>query len=556
MINKPQKEYLNLFRTNSLLFLASCLSLVFFIVLLRRYYQDDAFITLTYAKNLLEGHGIAWNPGERVEGCSTFLWLTLISLLGRCKVELVFASQLLGLAAAMATLLLFYKAERKKLMLAPLLLSTNSCFAMCSISGLETVLYAFLILACYYLYLYQPGKKTLFLLGVLYALTAMTRLEGIIFLGITFLFCFFHNRRCCAENVRRTLFLAAGFICVFLPYTIWRIGYFGELLSCPVYSKGGTNLIKILFGARYLFDFITVYGFPLAVFAAVSSPLHFLRTKLYIITLLAFYCLYVIIVGGDHMQGFRFFVPILPLFYLLIQDAVLAVRFRNQRVWFSLFVAFLVVLNFSVTYYLVPKGPEANREVLSHSYKYKHCFTIPDPAVYYGKKTAIYMRDNWPENATVALNAAGAQPFYSGKRAIDMLGLNNYTIAKREISYDYGFLVKNLFDIKRLLTTQGRKEIKNKIFARYLPWQLMSGHAKGDGNYVLSLKPDYIIIGGPTGSVEPWFLGDREIMSSPDFRYHYELKEVTIPLKDDLYQNYKATQKGILTFRYYQRIKH
>ena len=36
---------------------------------------DDAFISFRYARNLLEGHGLVFNPGERVEGYSNFLWV-------------------------------------------------------------------------------------------------------------------------------------------------------------------------------------------------------------------------------------------------------------------------------------------------------------------------------------------------------------------------------------------------------------------------------------------------------------------------------------------------
>ena len=36
---------------------------------------DDAFISFRYVRNLLEGHGLVFNPGERVEGYSNFLWV-------------------------------------------------------------------------------------------------------------------------------------------------------------------------------------------------------------------------------------------------------------------------------------------------------------------------------------------------------------------------------------------------------------------------------------------------------------------------------------------------
>src|SRR5690606_38133881 len=39
--------------------------------------SDDAFISFRYAQNLVEGHGLVYNPGERVEGYTNFLWTVL-----------------------------------------------------------------------------------------------------------------------------------------------------------------------------------------------------------------------------------------------------------------------------------------------------------------------------------------------------------------------------------------------------------------------------------------------------------------------------------------------
>jgi hypothetical protein len=42
---------------------------------------DDAYISFRYAQNLVEGHGLVYNPGERVQGYSNLLY-TLLSALG------------------------------------------------------------------------------------------------------------------------------------------------------------------------------------------------------------------------------------------------------------------------------------------------------------------------------------------------------------------------------------------------------------------------------------------------------------------------------------------
>src|SRR5712692_5599667 len=44
---------------------------------------DDAYISLRYATNLAAGHGLVFNPGERVFGASTPLYVLLLALFAR-----------------------------------------------------------------------------------------------------------------------------------------------------------------------------------------------------------------------------------------------------------------------------------------------------------------------------------------------------------------------------------------------------------------------------------------------------------------------------------------
>jgi hypothetical protein len=44
-----------------------------------RVLQDDAYISLRYADNLVHGHGLTFNVGDRVEGYSNFLWVILMA---------------------------------------------------------------------------------------------------------------------------------------------------------------------------------------------------------------------------------------------------------------------------------------------------------------------------------------------------------------------------------------------------------------------------------------------------------------------------------------------
>src|SRR5688500_18656160 len=47
--------------------------------LLRGNISDDAMTSMQYAKNLVEGNGLVFNLGERVEGYTNFLWVMVMT---------------------------------------------------------------------------------------------------------------------------------------------------------------------------------------------------------------------------------------------------------------------------------------------------------------------------------------------------------------------------------------------------------------------------------------------------------------------------------------------
>ena len=63
-----------------------------------RFVQDDAFITYRYARNLARGEGLVFNPGERVEGYTNFLWTVMHWLPERYGWSSPVFSQVVGIA--------------------------------------------------------------------------------------------------------------------------------------------------------------------------------------------------------------------------------------------------------------------------------------------------------------------------------------------------------------------------------------------------------------------------------------------------------------------------
>ena len=52
-----------------------------------RWVSDDAFISFRYAENLVQGLGLVFNEGERVEGFTNFSWTLVTALAMRVGVD-------------------------------------------------------------------------------------------------------------------------------------------------------------------------------------------------------------------------------------------------------------------------------------------------------------------------------------------------------------------------------------------------------------------------------------------------------------------------------------
>ncbi len=89
-------------RTISALFAIAVAVYVFNLARYRTYLLDDTFIGLRYARNLVEGHGLVFNPGERVEGYSNFLYVLVAALFLGLGIDPVVGLKCLGVTASLS----------------------------------------------------------------------------------------------------------------------------------------------------------------------------------------------------------------------------------------------------------------------------------------------------------------------------------------------------------------------------------------------------------------------------------------------------------------------
>jgi hypothetical protein len=132
---------------------------------------DDAYISFKYAQNLWLGNGLIFNPGERVEGYSNFLWTIILSVHSFFQIRMETLSIFLGILFYILTLLSFTNIYS---MLAFSLFYHGAIFAT---SGLETSLFTFLITLGYRFYIEK--KWNLFL--TTYSLLILVRPDGALF---------------------------------------------------------------------------------------------------------------------------------------------------------------------------------------------------------------------------------------------------------------------------------------------------------------------------------------------------------------------------------------
>ena len=114
---------------------------------------DDAFISFRYAENLATGSGPVFNPGERVEGYTSFLWVLVLAGSRALGLDTAAAARTLGSVFAALTVLLVLNGHRlcprideKICLAAAVMLGSCGVFTPWAMSGMEVTLFTFLLL--------------------------------------------------------------------------------------------------------------------------------------------------------------------------------------------------------------------------------------------------------------------------------------------------------------------------------------------------------------------------------------------------------------------------
>ncbi len=320
-------------RTGFIVAILPWLALLGWLASVSWFLTDDAFISFRYVRNLLEGHGLVFNVGERVEGYSNFLWvLELAAVWGILGIRPEHAAPWLSVIYTAGTIaaLLWWAWRTPSLRgrgltawLALGLVCSSATFAVwTSGGGLETRQFTFfIVLAVACLALYRGSQWGLLTASLSLAAASLTRPEGPL---IAALCCgwFAVQRMVDAGRLRldwrELAFLIAPFAILIGAHFLFRYAYYGEWLPNTYYAKHARPWYES--GFRYLCAAAIETGLylllPLAA-VALRERWRQYRDGTYALVLLIIivHMAYVMRIGGDHFEyrPLDFYWPLLAL---------------------------------------------------------------------------------------------------------------------------------------------------------------------------------------------------------------------------------------------------
>jgi hypothetical protein len=269
----------------------------------------------------VDGHGLVYNPGERVEGYTNLAWTLLIAAGMKLGIDPHPLTKILGAISAFAVLGVAYRLSERLLpfgrlpCMATWVLALSFPLAGHAVFGLETSFFAALVGVGLLMMLRELEHPRAFpWSGLVFALAGFARPEAPMFLGLPMLALGrgFWSR----QNITRGVI----FTVPLLVHLMWRYGYYGELLPMTFMAKTGGLERQLYKGRVYLLQYwrdmavlgaFGAYGLSFAIFERK-------REWIMVAALTLVPAGYIWIVGADWMPGFRLIGHSVLFFALLL----------------------------------------------------------------------------------------------------------------------------------------------------------------------------------------------------------------------------------------------
>jgi len=302
---------------------------------LHAWVSDDSFITFRYCDNLLAGHGPVYNPGERSEGYTHFLWFVMLTLgralgvppllLGRYT-ALPFYALALFLLLRISARLFPGRGGVWGIPVAALGWAVHEDARLFASGGLETAAFACALLAAFLWTAVSQHRRRGALAGWALALAWLLRPDALLHAMLAAVYLAVGGRS--QRAVLRDFIVVWGLLVI--PHFAFRVLYYGHPLPNPYYAKSA-SLAYWSQGWLYLATYFEAYfglglsvvGMALVAVALVRRSAHRAAARPLALAAVASLATIGLVTraGGDFMFA-RFFLPVTPYLLLLCEAAV------------------------------------------------------------------------------------------------------------------------------------------------------------------------------------------------------------------------------------------
>jgi len=455
-----------------------------FIVNGERYFVlfDDAMISMRYAKNLANGYGPVWNPGEApVEGYTNPLWVTFMAFFHLFPIpasKMSLPIQISG-ALLLAANLVYVKritSTLSKNIIVPILAMILTAFYMplnnWGLQGMEVSVLVLITTISVWMSI-QSLRDNRFSpwIYILLGIGTLVRID----MAVPYLVIFGYLLITDTKNRKKNLIWGLGLLVIFiLSQTLFRFWYYGDIFPTTYYLKmeGFPLVIRITRGLYVFTKFALQMNWVLLLLPFLIFLFHRNRATLLLALIILGQFAYSIYVGGDaweHHGGSNRYISIsISLFFILFAYSVeqlfwvlLSYPGTSSRLKPFYATVGIVIFVFASMYNFNFTLRTARRTIETWILKRQPIFVEGNKE---DLRIALALSEITTPDARIAVVTAGAIPYFTELPAIDLLGKNDPVIAHKP-----NHLPSSIADIR-------------------------PGHMKWDYDYSIGqLKPDVVV---------------------------------------------------------------
>ena len=432
-----------------------CILIVPYLFITYNHIGEDCFISFRYVDNFIEGKGLVFNEGERVEGYSNFLWVMFLSLFRGFGFSPVIVSKVLGIVTMVLLLWVgaYYSLKKKQrkidwiYLATPLMIFFNPMLHYHACRGLETIFYTFLFLWAGFSFKRRHYGNS----SVAFAALALTRPEGFIYFWLLLPMLFLDIKYSRTEKfpystplIRIRFFIP--YLAIVIPFLIWRLVYYGSFFPNTVYAKTTffnfwhNPSLHMLLQFCISWSYIPLFAL-LAIFTYHSEEWELQRSLLIPMILGGGILFYTLFIGKVQASPFRHYVPLIPILIILFQEFLRAMKKRveeNLPLIIGLFIIFQ-----GMNFYTSNNLDSPNTRLHSRTFEFIGSWNFParvawflDPPILINAEAGRWCSENLPQDALVAADQIGQFAYYADRPILDLLGLADKEIAEKGYSLE------------------------------------------------------------------------------------------------------------------------